>query len=390
MKIQRQLKEYLTKHRSTLLGVGPMSLNCIDATIELANDYSIPLMLVASRRQIDSEVFGGGYVNGWTTPEFSRYVTDKDKKANVILARDHGGPWQNNKEKEAELSLSQAMESSKASYKVDIDAGFQILHIDPSIDIFGVPKVNVIIDRICELYEFCWSYAKQQGKEIIFEIGTEEQSETSSTLEELDYVLEIIFDFCQKNHLPKPTFVVAQTGTRVMETRNIGSFDTPIRVADEIPADILVPKMIEICKKFGVFLKQHNTDYLSDEALKWLPRLGIHSANVAPEFGIAETKALVKILETNGLESSSDEFLQLAFDSNQWEKWMLPNTKATDRDRAIIAGHYIFATAQFVEIKQRITIELKKKGLELEEELKKIVKKSIFRYLRNFRIIRNT
>ena len=175
-----------------------------------------------------------------------------------------------------------------------------------------------------------------------------------------------------------------------METRNIGSFDTPIRVADEIPADILVPKMIEICKKFGVFLKQHNTDYLSDEALKWLPRLGIHSANVAPEFGIAETKALVKILETNGLESSSDEFLQLAFDSNQWEKWMLPNTKATDRDRAIIAGHYIFATAQFVEIKQRITIELKKKGLELEEELKKIVKKSIFRYLRNFRIIRNT
>ena len=169
MKIQRQLKEYLTKHRSTLLGVGPMSLNCIDATIELANDYSIPLMLVASRRQIDSEVFGGGYVNGWTTPEFSRYVTDKDKKANVILARDHGGPWQNNKEKEAELSLSQAMESSKASYKVDIDAGFQILHIDPSIDIFGVPKVNVIIDRICELYEFCWSYAQQQGKEIIFE-----------------------------------------------------------------------------------------------------------------------------------------------------------------------------------------------------------------------------
>ena len=86
MKIQRQLKEYLTKHRSTLLGVGPMSLNCIDATIELANDYSIPLMLVASRRQIDSEIFGGGYVNGWTTPEFSRYVTDKDKKANVILA----------------------------------------------------------------------------------------------------------------------------------------------------------------------------------------------------------------------------------------------------------------------------------------------------------------
>ncbi|MEE3227837.1 MAG: class II D-tagatose-bisphosphate aldolase, non-catalytic subunit, partial [Chloroflexota bacterium] len=286
MTIQQRLEEYLTKHRSTLLGVGPMSLNCIDATIELANDYNIPLMLVASRRQIDSEVFGGGYVNGWTTPEFARYVIDRDKKGNVLLARDHGGPWQNNKEKEAKLNLRQAMESSKASYKVDIDAGFQILHIDPSVDIFGVPNVNVIIDRICELYEFCWSYAQRQGKEIIFEIGTEEQSETSSTLEELDYTLEVILDFCRRSNLPKPTFVVAQTGTRVMETRNIGSFDTPIRVVDEIPAEIQVPKMIEICKKSDVFLKQHNTDYLSDEALKWHPRLGIHSANVAPEFGV--------------------------------------------------------------------------------------------------------
>ena len=82
--IQQQLEQYLTKYRATLLGIGPMSLNCIDASIELANDYGIPLMFVASRRQIDSEVFGGGYVNNWTTDQFSRYVNDADKKRNVL------------------------------------------------------------------------------------------------------------------------------------------------------------------------------------------------------------------------------------------------------------------------------------------------------------------
>ena len=45
---------HLGVRRCTLLGVGPMSLNCIDASIEIANDYSIPLFLIASRRQIDS------------------------------------------------------------------------------------------------------------------------------------------------------------------------------------------------------------------------------------------------------------------------------------------------------------------------------------------------
>ncbi|MES9901340.1 MAG: class II D-tagatose-bisphosphate aldolase, non-catalytic subunit [Sedimenticola sp.] len=383
------MDNYLKRHRTTLLGVGPMSVNCVNATIELANDYEIPLMLIASRRQIDSEEFGGGYVNNWTTDEFARYVIDNDKKGKVLLARDHGGPWQNDKEKKEQLSLRSAMDSAKVSYKADIDAGFQILHIDPSVDIFGHPNVDEIIDRAFELYEYCWNYAQQQGQEIIFEIGTEEQSGSTNTLDELDYSLNAMLGFCKKNHLPKPTFVVIQTGTRVMETRNIGSFDTPVRVADEIPAEIQVPKMIEICRKYGIFLKQHNTDYLSDEALKWHPRLGIHSANVAPEFGVAETKALVEMLETSNLQSIADEFLKLALDSNKWEKWMLPNSLATDKDRAIIAGHYIFATEACCEIKQRATVELKKKGIELENELKNSVKQSIMRYLLNFRMVRS-
>ena len=223
--IQAKIKDYISKNCCTLLGVGPMSANCVDAAIDLANEYAIPLMLIASRRQIDSEQFNGGYVNNWTTSKFANYVKTKDKNTNIILSRDHGGPWQNNEEKKQNLNLDLAMKSAKESYKEDIDAGFKILHIDTSIDIHKTPSQNEVLERLFELYEYCWSYALDKGKEIIFEIGTEEQSGSTNTPDELDFTLSSMEKFCEKNKFPSPTFVVIQTGTRVMEMRNVGSFD---------------------------------------------------------------------------------------------------------------------------------------------------------------------
>jgi len=385
--IHDKIDIFLKKRRCTLLGVGPMSVNCVDAAIELANQYDSPLMLIASRRQIDSEDFGGGYVNNWSTDRFADYVIENDKKGKILLARDHGGPWQNELEKEQKLGLRKAMESAKASYQADIDAGFQILHIDPSVDIHGTPSTDEVLDRVFELYEFCWSHAQRSGKEVIFEIGTEEQSGSTNTQEELDYTLEKIKQFCDKNHLPRPTFVVIQTGTRVMEMRNVGSFDTPLRVAEELPAEIQVPKMVQICHQHGIFMKEHNADYLSDEALQWHPRLGIHAANIAPEFGVAETKALVHCLEQNGLQKLADSFLEFAFGSRKWEKWMIDGSSATDRDRSMIAGHYIFSNPECHEIKKHAEHELSQKGIDLNSELKEAVKKSIYRYMSNFRLV---
>ena len=134
-------------------------------------------------------------------------------------------------------------------------------------------------------------------------------------------------------------------------------------------------------------MKEHNTDYLSDEALQWHPRLGIHAANVAPEFGVAETRALLKILESNGLGKFADRFLKIAYESKKWDKWMLPATEATDRDRSIIAGHYVFSKEECITLKAEAAGELQKKGLNLEGYLKAQVKQSILRYLHNFRLV---
>lgn len=381
--IQQRLKNYRKNRNCTLLGVGPMSKNCIDATIELANEYCTPLMLIASRRQIDSEQFGGGYVENWTTEQFADYVIYKDTQKNIILARDHGGPWQNELEISNKLNLNDAMQSAKESYRADIDAGFQMLHIDPSVDIHANPNIDQVLERVYELYEFCWTYSQQKKQDVIFEIGTEEQNGSNNTQEELEYTLECMRKFCKSNKLPYPSFIVIQAGTRVMEMRNVGSFDSPIRVANELPPEIQIPKMISICNHYRIFMKEHNADYLSTDSLKWQPRLGIHAANIAPEFGVAESKAFIDLMENSNQNILLEEFLRISYDSKKWEKWMINATSASDKDKAIISGHYIFSTAECLELKNQARFHIK----DLDTQLKNKVKESIFRYMKAFNLV---
>jgi len=384
--IKRRINSLVARRRATLLGVGPMSQHCVDAAISLAREHNTLLMLIASRRQIDSGAFGGGYVNRWTTDAFGHYVAKHDKRGNVLLCRDHGGPWQNTKEVQSELGLRSAMESSKRSFLADIEAGFDVIHIDTSVDPHGVVDVDSALERLYELYDFCWSNAQRLGRDIAFEVGTEEQSGSTNSQEELEYTLDKIHRFCLDQGLPKPLFVVVQTGTRVMEMRNVGSFDSPIRVPGELPSEIQVPKMVEICNRYQILMKEHNCDYLSDHALQWHPRLGIHAANVATEFGVAETQALVNTLRGHGCKDLADRFLETAFASRKWLKWMLPDTKASDEDRAMIAGHYVFSDDEVTEIKGQAKEVLLAKGINLDAVLTGAVKGAILRYMRAFRL----
>jgi len=361
-----------------------MSKNCVDVSVELANRYEIPLMLIASRRQVDSALVGGGYVNNWTTAAFAEYVRKIDRKSQVTLARDHGGPWQHPVELDSKMNLADAMDSCKKSYEADIDAGFSIIHIDPSVDPHNLPSLDQVLDRIFELYLHCWQYAKRTGKDIAFEIGTEEQSGGSNSQHELEYVLEVMQRFCIDNGLPMPLFVVVQTGTRVIETRNIGTFESPIRITKELPSEILVPMMTEICQKYGVKIKEHNSDYLSDEALRWHPRLGIHSANVAPEFGVAETSALLSIMKHFRLNDYLNSFIELSEKSKKWSKWMSPDSSADAFQRCLISGHYLFSSLEGSFLLSELRQLLDHRGFNLDQYLKIEIEKSIRRYLVNF------
>lgn len=384
--LHKRLLHFASQTQRTLLGVGPMSVNCVDAVIEVANNHETMILLVASRRQIESAAMEGGYVNHWSTEAFAEYVINKDKHGRVILSRDHGGPWQHEVEKAQKISLRQAMASAKDSFRVDIESGIEIIHIDTSIDIHGIPNNDEILLRMFELYEYCWEVAQKNNKHILFEIGTEEQTGGTQSGEELYKLFTEIKRFCTTNKLPLPVFIVVQVGTRVMETTNIGSFESPQRIDNELPAEIQIPRMVEICNNNGIFIKAHNTDYLSDEALLWYPKLGIHAANVAPEFGVIETRGLLALMAERGLSAQREAFLELAYQSGKWKKWMLPNSKASDEQRAIIAGHYIFSDPKFLEIKQKMQEQMTE--IVIDDYLKDLLKINIMRYLRLFRLLK--
>jgi len=370
------------KRNSTLLGIGPMSLNCINATLKIDQKINTPLMLIASRRQIDSKKLGGGYVCNWSTSDFSNYFLDKSTK-NIILCRDHGGPWQNNLEIQKNFNLEQAMISAKESFSEDIENNFQIIHIDPSIDIIGKLTLEKSIDRLKELYSFCMELSFKHKKEILIEIGTEEQSGSINNLEEIEYTLNNLKQFCIKNKFATPFFIVVQTGTKVMETSNIGNFEAET----EYLGNIFIPKLLEICSKYNVFIKQHNTDYLSENSLRNMPKIGIHSANVAPEFAIEESKKLFSLIDSKNLKKYKDELIELCVDSNKWKKWTIDETKIDDYKKALLCCHYVYSDKNFLHIKEKICKDLKMTINDLDVILIEAIEKSINKYLKCFNLI---
>ena len=100
--VEGLLKLQETGDSATILGIGPMSKNCVQATLELSKDEDFPVMFIASRNQVDSDEFGGGYVNGWDQKRFATAVEEVAKEIGYdnfyYLCRDHGGPWQRDKE----------------------------------------------------------------------------------------------------------------------------------------------------------------------------------------------------------------------------------------------------------------------------------------------------
>ena len=54
--------------------------------------YKKKIMLICSRNQVDSDKLGGGYVNNFSTSEFSKFVERKNNHL-LIMSRDHCGPF---------------------------------------------------------------------------------------------------------------------------------------------------------------------------------------------------------------------------------------------------------------------------------------------------------
>jgi hypothetical protein len=363
------------------LAVGVVSRNAVDAAIEVAYETRAPVMLVASRRQVDSEEFGGGYVEGWTTQAFVRYVRSRDRSNRVSLCRDHGGPWQHPSEVQARLPEREALRSALVSLEADITSRLDAIHIDTSGEIEGRTESGGLVDRLLFLYERASEYARGRGLPLTFEIGCEEQSPEIHSRAQLEASIFTPLEALRQSALPRPRYVVVQTGTKVVETRNVGQI---CAADDRQSAGGQLRGLVDLCHDRSVAVKAHNCDYLDECAWGTLRRAGVDAVNVAPEYGVVETGALLDALRRTGMVGESERFLELAYESGMWRKWMASTTSASDYERAVISGHYVFSSPQFAIIRGRLERRYRGGAYELDRELRTAIKRRLTSHLQQF------
>jgi len=301
------------------LFVGPMSKEIVDISIEYSNSKN-RLGLIPSRRQIENV---GGYVNNWTTKNFAEYV--KQKSENVLLVRDHGGPGQGSKD-----------DSGLKSLESDISSGFNILHIDPwkkakSLE-DGIQKTSALIKHCCN-----------KDKNILFEVGTEEAIYAYSQTD-----LEKILCELQKSlgeDFERIKYAVVQSGVRISGTSNIGVFNSKRLYA-----------MTEVCRKYNVTSKEHNGDYLSFLEIKERAEQGLDCINIAPEFGVTQTRVM---LDNQMIDL--DESFSTCLEVNKFSKWLPEDKKQNPSKRLIVevSGHYCFTKEPFFNSTEKSYYNLK-------------------------------
>jgi D-tagatose-1,6-bisphosphate aldolase subunit GatZ/KbaZ len=285
------------------------------------------------------------------------------------------------------------------SYLADLLAGFDLLHIDPIKDphISGIIPMETVIQRTIEIIEYVES--ERTGRNlppIAYEVGTEETNGGLTSENEYGEFIKTLTERLKERGLPIPDFIVGQTGTLTRLTENVGRFDAST-----------ARKLSMKAGTYGVGLKEHNADYLSDFILYMHPVLGITAANVAPEFGVAETGAyfLMSEIETDlykrgMLREKSDlkaMIREKAVKSERWRKWMLANTgelpiEKVMNDEGLVetitktAGHYTFDIPAVRSEIKKLFRNLESIGMKPESILINSIKKSIERYVDCFNL----
>lgn len=297
------------------LGFGPMSREIIDILCQWTTASERQLMIIASRNQVDA---GSGYV--MNTAQMRDQIRSQPND-HVILCRDHCGPYFLDTEKS--LDLSQAVEATKKTIAGDIEAGFDLIHIDTSRvdDTYGIAE---------ELIEFCLKL----NPGILFEFGTEENVGVAAGA--VKYKQDVAF----AKNFPNMQFVVAQTGSLCFEDTQAGGFDS------EVVADL-----VACANDSGVKLKEHNADYLTAEQIQLRKSVGVHALNIAPQLGVVQTKLLKRLAQANGITSEWNTFSQKVLDSGRWRKWTHSNT---DDQKVVVAGHYCFASDEYQQLVDKI------------------------------------
>ena len=378
----------------TLLAVSANSQAVVEAALVAAKEADCPIFFAATLNQVDTD---GGYT-GWTHAGFARVVRQTARKTGfrgpVLLGVDHAGPWLRDRHTTQKWPYQRTMAAVIKSLESAIEAGFDLLHIDPTVDRDLPPgrplDINTIVERTVLMIKSCEAFRSKKGlPAIAYEVGTEEVHGGLADEDVFKTFLAALRVSMAGEGLSEawPCFIVGKVGTDLDTT-----MFSP-QVAEEL---------YSTANRYGMVLKGHYTDNVENPAAYPSSKMG--GANVGPEFTEVECDALFELesrekaapAKSAGRRSQFGESLKKAVvRSGRWQKWLHPGEAAKPFDE-LPAGRqswllktgarYIWTDRAVEAARQQLYANVTEDGFDPHRFVVKRIAQQISKYCRAFNL----
>jgi D-tagatose-1,6-bisphosphate aldolase subunit GatZ/KbaZ len=376
----------------TMLAVCPNSSAVLEAAVSAAAEHRSVMLFAATLNQVDYEAS----YTGWTPAEFVHqmqvYAHHYQWSGPLYPCLDHGGPWLKDLHSLANLPYSETMQKVKTSLTACVLAGYQLLHIDPTIDRtlpgdLPIPLERVV-GRTVELIEHAERVRSTQGLPgIAYEVGTEEVHGGLVDIGRFEEFIRRLKAELERKRLSQcwPCLLVAQVGTDLHTT----TFDAQAARC-----------VFGILSKLGSLAKGHYTDWV--ETPEDYPASGMGAANVGPEFTAQEFTALNELdgwEKVKGKQDPPSNFMhilqEVVVESGRWKKWLLPEEKGLDfdglepsrRNWLLKTGsRYIWTDPRVIAGRNTLYRNLSEMGINAHAHVLSRISQAIEKYIRAFNL----
>jgi D-tagatose-1,6-bisphosphate aldolase subunit GatZ/KbaZ len=378
----------------TLLAVSANSQAVVEAALLAAKEANCPIFFAATLNQVDPD---GGYT-GWTHARFAAVVRQSAKKAGfkgpVLLGVDHAGPWLRDRHTTEKWPYRRTLAAVTKSLESAIAAGFDLLHIDPTVDRELPPgralDINTIVERTVLIIKNCEDFRiKNRLPSIAYEVGTEEVHGGLADEDVFQTFLSALRTKMTGEGLSGawPCFIVGKVGTDLDTT-----MFSP-QVAGEL---------YSAASRYGMVLKGHYSDNVENPAAYPASKMG--GANVGPEFTEVECDALFELESREkaapaksaaGHSRFRESLTQAVVRSGRWEKWLHHDEQ--DKSFAELSAirqawllktgaRYIWTDRAVLAARKQLYANVKKDGFDPHGFVVNRITQQILKYFRAFNL----
>jgi len=397
--IDQIIKALIARNRQrlppiTLLAVCPNSAAVLEAAVRAAARNNTAMLFAATLNQVDYE----DSYTGWTQAGFVRqlqgYANQYHWTGSLFPCLDHGGPWLKDLHTLQKLSYPETMQKVKNSITACIEAGYRLLHIDPTVD-RSYPSgetlpLELVVERTVELIKHAEHIREAtSAAKLTYEVGTEEVHGGLVDLERFEGYIILLQAELIKHNLNHcwPSLFVAQIGTDLHTT---------------VFKPEVAKRLYSILAPLGSLAKGHYTDWVENP--EDYPACGMGAANVGPEFTAEEYIALRELEDEEQASNSKDQVSQSKFmatlqkvvvESGRWKKWILPGEEGAPFDELSAArkdwllktgSRYIWTNDEVVAARNCLYLNLRDRMVDPHSYVVEKITRAIEKYIKAFNL----